>query len=292
MTYFYYPGCSLKGTGRAYDESLRAVFNTLKIEQKEIDDWNCCGATAYMAVDQDKAYALASRNLALAEEQGKPNGKPVEVMAPCNACYLVLMKTQKKLEEDALGDRKLINALGEVGLNYNGKTTVRHPLDILYNDIGLDAIGEKVTDPLSGLKVACYYGCQIVRPYSTFDDQYNPVVMDKIVDALGAEAVQWPLKTRCCGGSMTGTISEVGMRLSYIILKEAKKRGAGVIVTTCPLCQFNLECYQDEMKKEYGESVDIPVVFFTQLMGKAFGLSDKELGLQRLFVPFKTTAAV
>ncbi|MBI1387835.1 MAG: disulfide reductase [bacterium] len=291
MTYLYYPGCSLKGTGKAYDESLLAVMKKLGVEQQEIDDWNCCGATAYMAVDQDRAYALASRNLALAEAQGRPNGKPVEVLTPCNACYLVLLKAQKRLEEDALGKRKLAGALESAGLNYEGKVSVRHPLDIFVNELGLDALKEKTVNPLNGLKVACYYGCQIVRPYSTFDDQYDPVAMDQVLEAMGAETLKWPLKTRCCGGSMTGTIPEVGMRLSFIILKEAKKRGADVIATACPLCQFNLECYQNEMREEFGEAVDIPVVYFSQLMGKAMGLSDRELGMQRLFVPFAVPAA-
>lgn len=290
MRYMYYPGCSLKATGRAYDESLTAVMKALHVETQEIDDWNCCGATAYMAVDQDSACALASRNLALAETQGKPNGKPVEVMAPCNACYLVLLKTQKQLENDALNGREMLTAMSEAGLDYNGKVSVRHPLDILMNDVGFDAIKEKASSPLDGMKIACYYGCQIVRPYSTFDDQYNPVSMDRLVEALGGEAVQWPLKTRCCGASMTGTIPEVGLRLSYILLKEAKKRGADAVITACPLCQFNLECYQNEMAAAYGETLDMPVLFFSQLMGKALGLGDRELGMQRLFVPFRPPA--
>jgi heterodisulfide reductase subunit B2 len=141
------------------------------------------------------------------------------------------------------------------------------------------------------MKIACYYGCQIVRPFIGFDDRYNPASMDKIMNALGAETVDWPLKTRCCGGSLTGTIQEVGMRLSYLLLREAKRSGADAVATACPLCQFNLECYQKDMSKSYHESVDMPVVYFTQLMGMAFGLGEKELGMHRLFVPPKPIRA-
>jgi heterodisulfide reductase subunit B len=159
-------------------------------------------------------------------------------------------------------------------------------LDILVNDVGLEAIRQKVRKPLKGLKVATYYGCQIVRPYATFDDQYNPTTMDQLMEALGATVVHYPLKTKCCGGSLTGTLPEAGIRLVYILLHEAKKRGADCIATVCPLCQFNLDGYHAQVKSQYGD-VLVPTVYFTQLMGLAFGLSDKELGLNRAAVPFK-----
>ncbi len=287
MNYLYYPGCSLKSTGRAYEESMLAVFKALGVGCHEIDDWNCCGATAYMAVDDVKASALAARNLALAEEQGGQ-----DIIAPCNACYLVLLKAQKAIKEDRNKDDRICKAMEKNGLTYHEKVKVRHPLDVLINDIGLEKIKEKVQKPLEGLKIASYYGCQIVRPYSNFDNAYNPMSMDNIMSCLGAETVDWPLKTRCCGGSLMGTIETVGQRLSYILLKEAKKRGADAIVTACPLCQFNLECYQDKMSSMYDENVNIPVAFFTQLMGIAYGLPAKELGLERLFVPLQAQAAV
>jgi len=126
-----------------------------------------------------------------------------------------------------------------------------------------------------------------VRPYAEFDNQDEPTTMDRLMKALGAEVVDWPLKTRCCGGSLTGTVSEVGQRLSFLLLKEAAKRGCDVIATACPLCQFNLECYQSTMNRRYNDSVNVPVAYFTQLMGMAFGLENKKLGLQRLFVPMR-----
>jgi heterodisulfide reductase subunit B len=289
MRYLYYPGCSLKSTGKAYEESLLAVVSELGITLDELDDWNCCGATSYMSIDEKKAFALAARNLALAEETA--NGGDAQLLAPCAACYLVLNKTQHVLEEQPALKAQILGALHNVGLEYTGRVQMRHPLDVFANDLGLDAIKAAVKKPLQGMKVACYYGCQIVRPYAAFDDQYHPMTMDRILEAMGAEVIDWPLKTRCCGGSLIGTIEEVGLRLNYILLHEAQRRGANVIATACPLCQFNLECYQDKIGKQHHERISLPAAFFTQLMGMALGIPEKQLGLQRLFVPVKATVS-
>jgi heterodisulfide reductase subunit B len=286
VNYSYFPGCSLKGLGRAYEESLLPVMRHLGVEFVELDDWNCCGATAYMSVDERKACALAARNLAIAEKAGAR-----DLVAPCSACYLVLNKTKHYLRDSPEMRAMIHDALGEAGLTYGGNTAVRHPLDVLVHDVGLDAIREKVVRPLKGLKVAPYYGCQVVRPYATFDDAWNPTTMDRLLVTLGAEVVHYPLKTKCCGASLTGTLPEAGLRLTYILLKEAIRRGADVIATICPLCQFNLDAYHDKLAKRWGD-VRIPTVYFTQLMGLAFGLPEKELGLGRCFVPMKPLPAV
>lgn len=281
MKYSYFPGCSLRGTGRAYEESLLPVLQHLGIELEELDDWNCCGATAYMSIDETSACVLAARNLALAEKAGDR-----QLLAPCSACYLVLNKAKHYFHEYPEMAKKVTQALGRGGLSYSGNTPVRHPLDILLNDVGVEAIKQKVRRPLTGLRVACYYGCQIVRPYATFDDACDPTTMDRLVEALGATVVRWPLKTKCCGGSLTGTIPEAGLRLVYILCKEALKRGAHTIATVCPLCQFNLDAYHHDIAKKW-EDVRIPTVYFSQLMGLAFGLAPEKLGLQRGFVPMK-----
>ncbi len=291
MNYLYYPGCSLKGTGRAYEESILSVFENLGVGLKELEDWNCCGATAYMAISELKAFGLSARNLALAEKQAVKNGS-TDMVVPCAACFLGLNKAQRYLKDYPKVNHKINEALKSANLSYSGKIRARHPLDVLVNDIGLEKISQHVKSPLKGLKVACYYGCQIVRPYADFDDQHNPAVMDRLMQALGATTIEWPLKTRCCGGSLTGTVQNVGMRLSYLLLKEAKKRGAEVIVTACPLCQFNLECYQGPMSREYKEDVNLPVAYFAQLMGRAMNIADKKLGMQRTFVPPKANAAM
>lgn len=277
MTYAYFPGCSLKGTGKAYEESFLAVCKSLGVAMDEIEDWNCCGATAYMAVDELKALTLAARNLALAEQKNQ------DIVAPCSGCYLVLEKSKRSIIAHKDNGDPVREALGTVGLSFKGTIQVRHPLDVFVNDLGLDAIKSRVKKPLSGLKVAPYYGCQIVRPYATFDDQIEPVAMDRLFEALGATVVAYPLKTRCCGGSLTGTVHEVGGRLSHILIHEAEKRGADLIATCCPLCHFNLDSYQDETGAGYSET-NMPVVYFTQLMGVALGLSPGELGLNRNIV--------
>jgi heterodisulfide reductase subunit B len=276
--YLYYPGCSLRGTGKAYEESLLAVYKVLGVEMEELEDWNCCGATAYMSTDEYEAFALAGRNLAIADQT------ELDLLAPCSACYLVLQKTQHYIQEYPHIARRLAKAFQSVGLNYKGTTKVRHPLDMLVNDVGLDQIKSKVKNPLKGLKVAPYYGCQIVRPYATFDLMYYPVAMDKILRACGAEVVDYPLKTRCCGGSQKGTLPEVGLSLIHILLKEAARRNADVVSTVCPLCQFNLDAFQDEAAKKYGD-IKMPVVYFTQLMGLALGVPAGDLGLGRNIVP-------
>jgi len=283
MKYLYYPGCSLKGTNRAYEESVLAVFQALGVEMEELGDWNCCGATAYMAIDEMKAFALAARNLALAEKQG--NSAQATLVAPCSGCYLVLSKTQHYLQEYPQVSQTIDEALGAAKLTYSRQVQIRHPLDVLVHEIGLPAIASKVNRPLGGLKVACYYGCQIVRPYAAFDDQVNPTSMDDLIRSLGAETVDWPLKTRCCGGSLMGTLPDVGIPLSYILLKEAQKRGADVVATACPLCQFNMECYQDRMSRQFKEKLELPVAYFTQILGLALGIPERQLGLQRLFIP-------
>jgi heterodisulfide reductase subunit B2 len=278
MKYLYFPGCSLRGTGKAYDESVRAVFQALDIELEELDDWNCCGATAYMAIDEVEAFALAGRNLALAECHSE------DLMAPCSACYLVLNKTQRYMQEYPQIRARLEKGFKAAGLSYKGTVKVRHPLDILVNDVGIEAITRRVTKPLRGLHVAPYYGCQIVRPYATFDNVYNPETMDKLLRAAGAEVVDYPLKTRCCGGSQKGTLPEVGLSLIAVLLKEAARRGADLIATICPLCQFNLDGFQGKIPSNH-HKVSMPVVYFTQLLGLALGVPARELGLQRGIVP-------
>jgi heterodisulfide reductase subunit B len=286
MKYSYFPGCSLKGLGRAYEESLLPVMRHLGVELSELDDWNCCGATAYMSVDEEEACILAARNLALADNNGGH-----DLLTPCSACYLVLNKTQHNVEDFPQVRASVEKALASVNMPWKGRVKVRHPLDVLFHDVGVEAIRQKVIRPLKGLKVAPYYGCQLVRPYSTFDEAWNPVTMDRILEALGVEVLPYPLKTKCCGGSLTGTVPEAGLRLSYILLKEAVRRGADLIATICPLCQFNLDAYHSQIEKRWGPA-RIPTVYFTQLMGLAFGLSPKELGLQRNFVPMKPLAPV
>lgn len=285
MSYLYYPGCSLKGTGKAYEESLLAVFETLNVSLTELPDWNCCGATSYMAVDEHAAFTLAARNIAIADQEG------LDIVAPCSACYAVLNKAKEYIATYPEVQEKVNNALQKANLTYNGRAKIRHPLDIIVNDVGLDKIKEKVTNPLKGLRAFTYYGCLVIRPYNFFDHPCYPSTLDRLMETIGAEPVDHHLRTKCCGGSLTGTIEEVGVRLVYIITREAKKKGAHVIVTLCPLCQFNLEAYQKKAEKTYNERLNIPVVYFTQLLGIALGIPEDRLGLNRLLIPYRTPAS-
>lgn len=291
MSYLYFPGCSLKSTGRAYEESMLACFEILDEPLVEVEDWNCCGATAYMSISELKALALSARNLALAHQQSG-SATHTDLVVPCAACYLGLNKARRYLGEYPDIFAVVSESLEAAGLRYSHSVQVRHPLDVLVNDTGLDQIKGKLVRSLEGLRVACYYGCQLVRPYADFDAQQNPITMDRLLEAAGAEVVDWPLKTRCCGGSLVGTVQDVGVRLGYILLREAAQRGANVVATACPLCQFTLECYQNTMQKRFKEPVSMPVVYFSQLLGLALGVSDRKLGLHRLFVPLKTAELV
>ena len=182
MRYLYYPGCSSQSTGKAYNESVLAVFDRLGTPLQELEDWNCCGATTYMSISELKALTLSARNLALAERQGGDMAVP-DLVVPCAACYLGLNKAHKYLVEHEVIRSRVNTALSAANLEYTGRVRIRHPLDVLVNDIGLDRIADKVGLPLTGYRVACYYGCQLIRPYADFDDQRQPATMGKIVEA-------------------------------------------------------------------------------------------------------------
>jgi len=176
MKYLYYPGCSVKSSGRHYEESLLAVFKALDTGMAELDDWNCCGATAYMSIDESTAFALAARNLALAEQKACHT-----LVAPCSACYLVLEKARDYMKTYPGLGAKVRGALAAGGLEYKGTVQTRHPLDVLVNDIGEKAIRGRVTRPLKGLRVIPYYGCQMVRPYGPNAEEMDPTSMDKLL---------------------------------------------------------------------------------------------------------------
>jgi len=279
MRYTYYPGCSLHATGVAYDKSIRAVFDRLGAELVELDDWNCCGATAYMSVRKTVAYAISARNLALAAKVGD------DVVAPCSACYYVLNRTREALGEQPELRANVGAALAEAGLELGLDTPVRHPLEVLLSDIGIDRIVAAQTHSIAGFRPACYYGCQMVRPYPALDeDPELPMAMERLFIALGATPVDYPPKVRCCGGMLVATFPEVARQLSEELLGWARERGANCIVTVCPMCQANLDLLNVGHQKN-GSPAQIPVLYFTQLIGLALGCSPKEVGVQHGLAP-------
>jgi len=275
MKVAYYPGCSLHATARAYDESIRSIAGLMNLTLEEIEDWNCCGATAYMNVNEILSFSLSARNLAMAAKTGLP------VVSPCSACYTNLRKTEKYLAEMPDIKRKVDEALAAGGLRYDGGVVSKHLLQVVVEDVGLDKVRALVKRPLAGLKVAPYYGCQIARPFAMEESVDNPVMLDRLLEALGAVAVPYAMKTICCGGSLMGTREEVALRLCRNLLLCAQQQKADCIAVTCPLCQMNVDTYQGRVNEVYGTSFHIPVVYFTQLMGVAFGIGAEGLGLQR-----------
>ena len=274
QAYSYFPGCSLTATNRAYDISTRAVAKTLGVNLVELEDWNCCGATAYLPIREKSSFVLSARNLAIAESEGR-----AELATICNACYVVLRKTNKYMSQDAKLQEEIRRALRAGDMDYQGTVRVRHFLDIVISDLGEETVKSCVKQDLSGLRVACYSGCQLSRPFDDVDNAEYPQIMDRLVGWLGAEAVPFPLSAKCCGGLTMTTHPETGQRLTGNILKVAKDRGADCVLTACPLCQINLEAYQDKVGEVVGADCHVPVLYFTQLMGSAFGLPSKELAL-------------
>lgn len=282
--YLFYPGCSLQRNARAYLDSLMAIRPFIETEFEEIQDWNCCGATEYVAVHHLAAHALVGRNLALAAQQ--VNGTRT-VMAACSACYLNLAKTDSYLRQDDHLAQQVNTALAAGGLHYTpGTVRVRHLLDIVVNDVGIETIKEKVVRPLKGLRVAPYYGCMIARPDrdNRWDNVEHPVALDRLVKALGAEVIDFPMKTHCCGGHMTQINLPVAYELIRRLIHGAAEYRADVLVTLCPMCQLNLDAYQAEMNRYFHTNYQVPIIYFTQLMGLAFGLEAEALGLGKEFV--------
>jgi heterodisulfide reductase subunit B len=251
------------------------------LELKELPDWNCCGATMYMSVDENLASSISARNLALAEKVQQ------DVVAPCSACFNILSKTHRLMRDNAAMREKVNDILAPAGLKYNLSLRIRHPLDVLVNDVGVEMIKVEAKKDLAGLRIANYYGCQIVRPERGFDDRENPTTMDDLFEALGAVNVYFPMKVRCCGGMLMTTYPDVALKLVKELLECAEENEAECIVTTCPLCQINLEAYQGKVNARFNTKFNIPILFFTQLLGLALGAAANELGLQRQLIPFK-----
>jgi len=264
---------------RAYDLSARAVAKVLDIDLAELEDWNCCGSTPYTVVDELSAFCCCARNLALAEKRG------LDLVAACSDCYLILNRTNQHFEEYPEVRRKIEEALATGGLEYHGTVKVRHILDVVANDISSADIKAKIKVDLSDLKVAPYYGCQVIRPKPSFDDVEYPESMDRLIESLGAQVAPYPLKTRCCGGSLILSEQDVALELIHKLLDNAMSNGADCVVTVCPFCHLNLDAYQGVANRKFKTNFRLPVLFFTQLMGIAFGIESKELGLRENIVP-------
>ncbi|MCX8021631.1 MAG: CoB--CoM heterodisulfide reductase iron-sulfur subunit B family protein [Syntrophorhabdaceae bacterium] len=276
--YGYYAGCSLEGTASEYDTSLRVVLNTLGVKFREPDDWSCCGSTPAHTVDHVLAAALAARNLSIVEKSGLDT-----IIAPCPSCMTVLKKAQYNMKGSDDFAAKVNQLLDEP---YNLGVETKSALQILLEDVGLEAIEKKVTHIFPDLKVAPYYGCILTRPpqLAQFDDPENPVSMDKILSAAKINVCDFAFKLECCGAAFGVPKRDMVNRLTYKVLSMAIDAGANCIAVACPLCQQNLDLRQEQVNRTMGSSFNIPVLYFSQILGLAFGFSPKEVALDKLVV--------
>ena len=285
MRYAYYPGCSLHASGKEYDISWRAVCAKLGIELVEMAGWSCCGTVHAASASRLLALNLAARNLTIAEAMGLP------IAAPCSGCFKSLRSADEALKGSAELQAKVNGSLSRP---FQGSIAVKHPLYIILESIGLEALAD-VPRPLRGLQVAPYYGCVLTRPPSVqpVDDPEDPQGLDRLLQALGAEVVPYPAKTKCCGGAVLLSHTDVSIELTSKLLSQAKRAGAQCLAVACPMCHMALDAYQSRVERQLGEQLALPIFYFTQLLGLALGIDERLLGLERLIVsPARVLAQV
>ena len=283
----YYPGCALEGTGHAYNRSTKALGKALDLELDEVKNWNCCGAMEVKNVDPDIQTYLSSRVMSIAANEMKHD----VVMAPCNGCYHNLKKAEYDLENNNRSKEVTERLSSKAGHEtyQSGQIETIHALDWIKDAIGEDGLREKVKNSLNGIKVANYYGCMYTRPRHIFPEKdqgegsestTQPHFMDDLLEAAGADNVDFALKTACCGGAHTLSDSDTSTKLVLNILEAAEESGAEVIATECPTCHTGLEMHQIRAEKTLGVKTNVKIVYFTQLLGLAMGLSPGKVGLQ------------
>jgi heterodisulfide reductase subunit B len=272
-TYGYYPGCSAESLGLSYHLSAIECMRALGAELKELEDWNCCGTSTYFHVDELLAHVLVARNLAIAEKAG------LDFVATCSGCYKNAFFTNKLLHKDAELAEHINFALAADDLELEGKVKVRHLLEVLLEDFGVDEIARHVTRPLEGLHVAPYYGCQLVRPKHDDGNVEWPMGLEELMRVTGATPIDYGAKMRCCGSSLMISNRDAALDMVHFLVQDAAQRGADVIATICPLCQINVEVYQKQANREYGTDYSVPVLYFTQLLGLSLGIAPGRLGI-------------
>ncbi len=277
MDYLYFPGCTLYTKAKNFDLTARSCSKLLGFELKELPSWTCCGATFPLATDNLMALLPPARILANASETG------TTLTTLCAVCFNVLKRTNRLMQND-MEKRDKINSFLEK--NYQGDLKILHYLEILKREIGFSRVKEKVKRSLGGLKSAAYYGCMLLRPFKEmeFDDKERPTIFEEFLEALGAQPIDFPYKIECCGSFQSVGSPEVATDCAYKILFSAIKQGAEVIVSTCPMCTFNIDHKQSDIRRKYLDFKPIPVLYFTQLLGISMGLDYRTLGFDQNFV--------
>jgi len=279
--YSFYPGCSSqsKASSINYLRSTQSICSTLDIQLNEIPDWNCCSASiGYGGGGELPRLSLSARNIALSQQA---HGQQ-DIVATCAACWLATREAKERIEESAKVRSGIDAALGEIGIQIEGEMPkTRHMVEVLIEDVGYEEIRSKVVNPLEGLKIAGYVGCQTNRPFGIVGESYeNPMYLDKMIETVGAEPVEkYEKKASCCGGALMFSEPEKSQALVKDIIEAAYDGGADMIVTPCPVCQMNVEVYQGQINKTYGTKFNIPVVYYSTLMSVAFGQSAKDAAL-------------
>lgn len=275
----YFPGCSMEGSAREYGESLHAIAPYLGVELIEVCDWNCCGATAAHCLNHKLALALPARTLALAEQQGLE-----ELVVPCSACYARMIATNHEIRRD---DKLRAEIADIIELPLAGKVRILNVLELLQR-CAAEGLKEKVQKPF-GRRVACYYGCYLVRPAELVSCKQteDPQEMDDLMRLVGATPVDWAFKVDCCGAGHSVTRTDLVGELSARIVEDAVDRGADAIAVACPMCHTNLDLRRQAIQDARGREFTIPVMYLTQIIGLALGLDDKTLGLHRHHVPVR-----
>jgi len=271
--YTYFPGCSAEATAAGLGLSVQAIAKPLDMELIELEGWTCCGSTPYGSLDELESICIAARNLALAEKTG------LDLVTPCSSCFVTLYKANLHLKEHPQLMVPVNEALAVANLEYHGNLRIRHLMEVLLYDVTPEVIAAKVQQGLNGLKVAAYYGCQMVRPDYGFDNPEFPRSLDRLVESLGAEAVPYPLNNRCCGGALIIPEESLALGLIRKLLENAVDNGAQCLATPCPLCQTNLDAYQSRVNSKFKTNYNLPVLFISQLIGIALGIDPISLGL-------------
>jgi heterodisulfide reductase subunit B len=281
----YYPGCALEGSGGPYDRSTRALVKALELEMTELEDWNCCGAMEVKNIHPMLQTYMSARNMAIAAERMGCD----TVMAPCNGCYHNLKKAEYECATDA-GTMKTVQELARKADDpvYNGEVRTLHLLEWLMEELGPEGIKAQIKSSLNGVKIANYYGCMYTRPRQIFPEKdkgpgsestHKPHFMDDLLAAAGAVNVDFPLKTACCGGAHTLSDSDTSTQLVLNLLQAAEECGAEIIATECPTCHSGLEMHQIRAEQVFGIKTNVKIVYFTQLLGIALGLSARKVAL-------------
>lgn len=279
MSYAYYPGCATHGLSKDVDIATRKVFEALGIKLEEVKDWNCCGGGFFDEYDEVGHIALNLRNLSIVEKMGY-----TKMVTPCSVCLHSHRLAVYKYKENKDLRKEVDKRIKNTSVKYEGKANAEHIVWVLVRDAGIEKIKEKVKKPLTGLRVAAYYGCQMLRPEEImgFEPAFNPHSMEDLIAATGATPVTFPMSRSCCGFPLMGSNPSVGIKLAYNVLKSAKEQNADLLVHPCSLCHLQLDSLQFKIKAEFNTNWTLPAIYITQLLGLAFGFKAEELGIGKL----------